>query len=114
MVILKKSWHKSENQIIIAVMSATHISVTEASRNFADIINRARFKREEFILEKGGVPVATITPHPASLTAGELALILPTFPRMGIEEAELYARDVRAIRKKQTLPDNPWGKDIEA
>jgi antitoxin (DNA-binding transcriptional repressor) of toxin-antitoxin stability system len=43
-------------------MRSVSISVTEASRNFADCINRARYQGTTFILHKSGVAVARIVP----------------------------------------------------
>jgi prevent-host-death family protein len=43
-------------------MRSVSISVTEAARNFADCINRARYQGTTFILHKNGVPVARIAP----------------------------------------------------
>jgi prevent-host-death family protein len=43
-------------------METFSISVTEASRNFSDCVNRARYQGTSFILNKGGVPVAHIVP----------------------------------------------------
>jgi antitoxin (DNA-binding transcriptional repressor) of toxin-antitoxin stability system len=44
-------------------MRSVRISVTEASRNFADCINRARYQGTSFILHKNGVTVARIVPE---------------------------------------------------
>lgn len=43
-------------------MRIVSISVTEASRNFAECINRVRYQGTIFFLHKNGVPVARITP----------------------------------------------------
>jgi antitoxin (DNA-binding transcriptional repressor) of toxin-antitoxin stability system len=55
-------------------METCAISVTEASRNFAECVNRARYLGTHFILLKGGVPVARIMPAARKPTRGaELA-----------------------------------------
>jgi prevent-host-death family protein len=51
-------------------MRIVSISVTEASRNFADCVNRARYQGTVFFLHKNGVPVARITPIDRSLSIG--------------------------------------------
>jgi prevent-host-death family protein len=43
-------------------MRTVSISVTEASRNFADCVNRVRYQGTAFLLQKNGVPVAKIVP----------------------------------------------------
>lgn len=45
-------------------MKPISITVTEAARNFADCINRARYQGATFILLKNGIPVARIVPEP--------------------------------------------------
>jgi prevent-host-death family protein len=54
-------------------MRTVSMSVTEASRNFADCINRARYQGTAFILHKNGVAVARIVPvERKAKIAGEL------------------------------------------
>jgi antitoxin (DNA-binding transcriptional repressor) of toxin-antitoxin stability system len=53
-------------------MRSVSISVTEASRNFADCINRARYQGTTFVLHKNGVVVARIVPERKLKTALEL------------------------------------------
>jgi prevent-host-death family protein len=43
-------------------MRTVSISVTDASRNFADCVNRTRYQGTTFVLHKSGVPVAQIVP----------------------------------------------------
>jgi antitoxin (DNA-binding transcriptional repressor) of toxin-antitoxin stability system len=43
-------------------MRTVSISVTDASRNFADCVNRARYQGTTFLLHKNGVAVARIAP----------------------------------------------------
>ncbi|HEX4029098.1 MAG TPA: type II toxin-antitoxin system Phd/YefM family antitoxin [Terracidiphilus sp.] len=43
-------------------MRSVSISVTEASRNFADCVDRARYQGTAFLLHKNGVAVARIVP----------------------------------------------------
>jgi prevent-host-death family protein len=53
-------------------MRTVPMSVTEASRNFADCINRARYQGTTFILHKNGVPVARIVPEGKAQAEKEL------------------------------------------
>ena len=48
------------------------ITVTDAVRNFADFINRVVYRREEFVLERGGRRVAQLVPVPEGRRLGEL------------------------------------------
>ena len=40
----------------------TRITSTELARNLSDILNRARYKGEQFIIERNGETVATLGP----------------------------------------------------
>lgn len=74
-------------------METLSISVTEASRNFSDCVNRARYQGASFLLLKGHVPVAQIVPVASKpVKGGELALALET----GIVEAHLDEKEATA------------------
>jgi prevent-host-death family protein len=80
-------------------MSTKTISVTEAARNFADCINRARYQGTTFVLHKNGVPVARLVPEEQkSRTAFELAEALAKV-RLSPEESTAWRRDLKAARK---------------
>jgi antitoxin (DNA-binding transcriptional repressor) of toxin-antitoxin stability system len=51
-------------------METRAISVTEASRNFADCVNRARYQGTSFLLLKGGRAVARLEPARQKPTRG--------------------------------------------
>jgi prevent-host-death family protein len=57
-------------------MQTRTITVTEASRNFADCVNRARYQGVTFILQRNGVPVARIVPE-AQKSAKPIAISSP-------------------------------------
>jgi len=85
------------------------VSATEAVRTFSDILNRIRYRGEEFVVERAGEPVCRMTPAaPArSLTLRELASLLRAIPKAD----EAYASDVRrAARRQGRLPRSPWGR----
>ena len=84
------------------------LSVTEASRNFSECVNRVYARKETFAIVKLGVPYALLVPaSPAGCNSHELA--------DGIAGAGLPAEDRRelaaAVRKGrkalQSLND-PW------
>jgi antitoxin (DNA-binding transcriptional repressor) of toxin-antitoxin stability system len=85
------------------------ITVTEASRGFADLINRARYRRESAVLMRGGKPVAKIVPVDApAKTGGELASLWPALPHLDLVEAEALAHDLKGARDVLPLPANKW------
>ena len=61
------------------------ITVTEAARNFADCINRARYQDVTFVLLKNGVPVAQLAPKVDKVCTG---------------------RDLAALLARASLPDS--------
>jgi prevent-host-death family protein len=84
-------------------MSEQAISVTEAARNFADCINRARYQGTTFVLHKNGVPVARIVPEERKPRNGrEIAATLRLALKdvhLGEEEATAWLRDLEKARK---------------
>ncbi len=66
------------------------ISVTEAARNFSDLVNRVYYKGETFVIERGGGPVCEILPAaPARFTGAEFVELLFKLPRPDHEYFDL-------------------------
>ncbi|HVR71780.1 MAG TPA: hypothetical protein VMT87_13135 [Vicinamibacteria bacterium] len=89
------------------IFMTTKVSATEAVRTFSDLLNRIRYRGEEFVVERAGEPVCRMTPAaPARrLTLGELASLLRNVP--GADAG--YASAVRrAARNQGKLPRSPW------
>lgn len=83
-------------------------SVTELLRNFSDYINRVLYRRERFVLIRGGKPVAELTPLPGGTRLGELPALIDALPRLGAEEAEAMAADLEEARSSLRPPEDPW------
>jgi antitoxin (DNA-binding transcriptional repressor) of toxin-antitoxin stability system len=89
-------------------METEIISVTEASRNFADCVNRARYQNTTFVLLKNGSPVARLVPDKAKSGKGrDLAAALAELD-LSEAEAAAWRRDLRRGRKTLTNPVNEW------
>lgn len=59
-------------------MKKTSITVTEASRNFPDCVNRAHYQNVTFVLLKNGEPVARLVPDTGKVCdGGDLARAWP-------------------------------------
>jgi antitoxin (DNA-binding transcriptional repressor) of toxin-antitoxin stability system len=85
------------------------VTVTEAARNFADLVNRAFYRNETTVLLRNGVPVAHIAPvSPAGLTASEALERWKRIPRLGREEADAMARDIKTGLKAIPPLRSPW------
>ena len=85
------------------------ISVTQAARNFADCINRARYQGTTFVLHKNGVPVARIVPYVKErvCTGRDLAEALAKV-RLSPEESAAWLRDLEESRKNLIPPVDKW------
>ena len=85
------------------------LSVTEAARRFADVVNRAFYRHETTVLVKNGLPVAYVAPMaPTGIPARELAHRWPLLPRLSPSEAASFADDVAAARAELPTPTDPW------
>ena len=85
------------------------LSVTEAARRFADVVNRAFYRHETTVLVKNGVPVAFVAPMaPTGIPARELAHRWPLLPRLAPEDAAAFAGDVAVGRSEMVPPPDPW------
>jgi prevent-host-death family protein len=90
-------------------MKRQTISVTEASRNFADCVNRVRYQDASFVLEKNGEPVAQLIPVTEKKCTGrDLAAALAKV-RISDEELREWRRDVAAGREILLEPTDKWG-----
>jgi antitoxin (DNA-binding transcriptional repressor) of toxin-antitoxin stability system len=89
-------------------MKRLSISVTEAARNFADCVNRARYQDVTFVLLKNGAPVAQITPSSEKVCLGrDLAATLAKV-RLTDGDSRSWRRDLQASRESLNKPENKW------
>ena|SRR5208283_930226 len=98
---------KADN-LIIRFMKKTSITVTEASRNFADCVNRAHYQNVTFVLLKNGEPVARLVPDNEKVCVGRdlaEALAKTDLPE---KEARAWHRDLEAARKSLKSPTDKW------
>jgi prevent-host-death family protein len=85
------------------------LSVTEAARRFADVVNRAFYRHETTVLLKNGAPVAYVAPlAPTGIPARELAHRWPLLPRLAPAETEAFAHDIATARAQVPDPADPW------
>ena len=87
----------------------TKVSATEAVRTFSDLLNRIRYRGEEFVVERAGEPVCRMTPAGPvkALTFRDLVSLLREIPKPDAD----YASDVRrAARSQGRPPRSPWGR----
>ena len=87
----------------------THVSATEAVRTFSDLLNRIRYRGEEFVVERAGEAICRMTPAAPvkTLSLRDLASLLREIPKPDAG----YAADVRkASRSQGRPPRSPWGR----
>jgi len=82
------------------------ITATQAVRSFSELLNRVKYRGEEFIVERGGEAICRISPITSSgTTLADLAGLLKSLPRMDEE----YLKAVEeAARQKREVPESPW------
>ncbi len=81
------------------------LTVTEAARNFSDLINRVVYRGDVAILTRNGKPVARILPEGLGKTTGrELADFWRTRTSMAAHEAESFSHDLAEIRSEGNRP----------
>ena len=58
------------------------ISATEAARTFSELMNRAHYRGDSFVVERGGKPVCEILPaRPPKFSGGDLVQLLRALPK---------------------------------
>lgn len=82
------------------------LTVTEAVRNFSDVIGRVRYTGEITTLTKGDKPIARIVPvKPVHTTADFLAWANdPHRPHLSPDEVTAFERDIETARKHSNQP----------
>lgn len=85
------------------------ISVTEASRNFSDVINRVYYQGQTYLLTRGGIIVAQLTGAGRTLSVSEMLARWETRPRLDPEDAAAWELDLAELRATVPIPeDSAW------
>jgi prevent-host-death family protein len=86
------------------------LTVTEAARNFADVVNRAYYRHESTTLLKNGKPVARIVPVATEFRSAKdiAAWLAGTRPRLTVKEAEEFEADLLTARDTLPPPASKW------
>ena len=87
---------------------ATHISATVAARQFSDLINRAHYRDETFVIERGGKEMCELIPaSPSRFTAKDFRDLLSTLPRA---DEEYLDKVEEVIANRPPVEASPWDK----
>jgi len=92
-----------------AITAATSVvSATEAARRFSDLINRACYQGETFVIERGGRPICQLGPlQVRRCTGADLLALLSRLPR---PDEDFLAAVEAAGRVQAAVEPSPWEK----
>lgn len=77
------------------------VTVSEAARSFADLVNRAYYRHETTVLVRNGVAVAHIGPAtPVGISANEARTRWRVLPHLNAQEGDDLSRDIVSGRSK--------------
>jgi len=85
------------------------MNVTEAEKNFANLVNKVYIEGISVDLERDDKVIARLTPAEPRprLMVGDLNAFLRNLPSLGTD-ADEFAKDVRNIRADFPAEVNPW------
>lgn len=85
------------------------ISVTQAVRQFSDVLNRVFYQKTIIELERGNKVIARISPVTSAspVKVKDLNKLFTELPRLG-KDAKAFANDLVDIRKQPSLVQNQW------
>jgi len=85
------------------------MTVTEAARHFADLVNRTYYRGETTVLIRSGEPVAMVVPIGGECITGRDWLSKwRSIPRLDEEDAEDFATDLAEARRNLAPVKSPW------
>jgi antitoxin (DNA-binding transcriptional repressor) of toxin-antitoxin stability system len=89
-------------------MAVQTLTVTEAARNLSDMVNRVYYQGYSFVLTRGKVKVAQLSPV-KTLSSAELARRWADRPRLAPGDAEAWAGELAVANADMMLPEgNEW------
>ena len=86
------------------------INVTQAVRQFSELLNRVAYQGAVFELERGGKPVARLVPvmPPCGIAVASLNEFFASLPSLDEEDGEAFLQDLESVRKALPKVDDPW------
>jgi len=85
------------------------ITVTELARQLSDFVNRVTWRGEEFIITRGGKPVAALSPVPSSVRVGDLGKVLAALPSLAdgdLDDFEQASTQAHQVHSDELV--DPW------
>lgn len=90
--------------------TGARIAATDAAKNFGHLVSRVREEGATYVVERGGKPVARISPVGATgSTMAALKALVAALPHAGSEHGGAVGR---AVRRHNTprVRRNPWAR----
>ena len=84
------------------------LSVTDAARNFSDLINRVFYQGKSYLLMRNGLAVAEIVPPQKECTGADLARWWPDRPRLDPDDAAAWQEELAILQASMGAPVSPW------
>lgn len=82
------------------------ISATDLARKLGDVLGKVRFRRDVFVIERNGEPVARLSAWPVAEDA-TLGRALRAWREAGPPD-ETFADDLERVNRADRPPQNPW------
>jgi antitoxin (DNA-binding transcriptional repressor) of toxin-antitoxin stability system len=102
----EKSPVKSYDHIIRGTVRT--VSVTEAARNFCELVSSVHYRGESALLVKGGRPMVRLIPALRPKTGRDLGAFWSKLPHLTITEAEGLERDLNDARRALHPIKSKW------
>ena len=83
------------------------VSATELARSLSELLNRVRYRGEEFLIERHGEPLCRIVPVRPRFTLRELVELLKSAPK---PDPGYWDAVEEVIRTQPPLPESPWSR----
>ena len=84
------------------------IGATDLARNLGDVLSRVRYRRDSFIIERNGKPVARVVPIAGAAGGATVAEALTAWTDDSEGDPAL-ADDLAAVDASDRPPVNRWG-----
>ena len=82
------------------------ITSTELARKLGDFLARVRYRRESFIVERGGVAIAMVVP-PTNVVTASLSEAVAAWTGAAPLDPD-FAADLERVAAADRPPKNPW------
>ena len=91
-------------------MKSITITATEVARSLSGVLNQVRYQGRRFEVRRGKEIVAQIVPPQPTkgVPIAELNQIFAKLPKLGKDEAEHFAKDLKEIRRAAKAPKDEW------